>query len=401
MKAHERLLKYVTYMTPSDENSDSSPSSACQFDLARVLARELQTLGVTNAFVSEYCYVYGRIPATPGCEDVTPIGFIAHMDTVARHCDHPVSPIVTPDYDGGPLPLGESGRVLSPEMFPHLRNFKGRTLITSDGTTILGADDKAGIAEIMTMVERLTGPHGPISIAFTPDEEIGRGTAKFDFAAFGAKYAYTVDGDFEGELDYETFNAAAALVRFTGVDVHPGDAKDVMVNAARVAMEYDTLIPMDERPERTDGRQGFYHLVATDGTPDSAMLTYIIRDHDRKTFERRQGFMRDMVEVINRKYGEGTASIDIRLQYRNMADIIAQNPIVLDKAKEAMAGLSITPIIKPVRGGTDGSLLSYKGLPCPNLGTGGHAFHGPYEHITVEGMDTVVDILLAIVRAYL
>ena len=434
MKAYERLLHYVTFMTPSDEDSTTSPSSECQFDLARELEKELKELGVSDTEVSEYCYVYGHIPASPGYESVTPIGFVAHMDTVSAHCDHPVAPVITENYDGGELALGESGRVLSPDMFPHLADLKGRTLITTDGTTILGADDKAGIAEIMTMVERLMAgdaaaesaadanentdanadenntnenavssapiPHGPISIAFTPDEEIGRGTVNFDVAKLGARYAYTVDGDIEGGLEYETFNAASARVTVKGVDVHPGSAKDVMINASLVAMEYNALLPAGERPENTEGYEGFYHLTSMEGDVDHAVLTYIIRDHDRDSFENRMAVMVAAADTINKKYGPDTVTADIKLQYRNMAEVINQNPEVLDKVKAACASLGIEPVIKPVRGGTDGSNLSFMGLPCPNLGTGGEAYHGPYEHITVEGMDTCADILLAIVSEY-
>ena len=274
MKAHERLLKYVSYRTPSDDSSETSPSSQCQFELAHALVEELKELGVEDAACDEYCYVYGHIPASPGKENVTAIGFCSHMDTVSDYCDHDANPQIIENYDGDVVPLGNSGLVLDPEVFPHLKDLKGRTLITTDGTTILGADDKAGIAEIMTIVENINEfEHGPISIAFTPDEEIGRGTAHFDVARFNAKYGYTLDGSTEGEVQYETFNAATAKVYVKGENVHPGSAKDVMINAALVAMEFDSLLPAAERPERTENHEGFYHLMSMSGTVSDANMT--------------------------------------------------------------------------------------------------------------------------------
>lgn len=403
MKAYERLLKYVVVRTPSDENSDTHPSSQCQFDLGNILVDELHELGVSDAAIDEHCYVYGHIPATPGLEDRTPVGFIAHMDTVSDFCDHDIKPVIHENYDGGSLALGDSGRSLEPSVFPHLPSLKGRTLITSDGTTVLGADDKAGIAEIMTAIQELSEkniPHGPLSIAFTPDEEIGSGTYAFDVEKFGAKYAYTLDGDQEGELQYETFNAAMATVEVKGESVHPGSAKDIMINAALVAMEFDSLLPAAERPERTEDHEGFYHLTHFTGTVGEAKLTYILRDHDSRVFQDRHRVMEQAAKFLNEKYGEGRVKLTIKEQYKNMSEVIEKYPEIIEKAKAAIRDTGMEPAIIPVRGGTDGAQLSFMGLPCPNLGTGGHAYHGPFEHITVEGMDKSVEILVALIREF-
>ena len=360
-------------------------------------------MGITDVKVDTRCYLYAHIPATPGYEDRPKLGFIAHLDTVSDFCDRRIIPVIHEDYNGRELPLGTSGRILSPDMFPHLKDLKGRTLITSDGTTILGADDKAGIAEIITMAERILDeniPHGPISIAFTPDEEIGMGAAHFDVEEFGADFAYTLDGDTEGEIQYENFNAAKAEFRISGVNVHPGSAKDIMVNASLVAMEINSMLPQGETPRDTDGYEGFYHLIDMQGDVGHAVLRYIIRDHDAEKFEERKETLRNIEKTINEKWGRGTAALTITDQYRNMAEIIAGCMHLIENAKKACENAGVTPLVLPIRGGTDGAQLSFKGLPCPNLGTGGHGYHGPYEHITAEGMDAACDVALELVKIY-
>lgn len=403
LKAYERLLNYVTVRTPSDENSDTVPSSKCQFDLAEVLEKEMKELGLVDVHTDEQCYLYGKLPATPGHEDRTAIGFIAHMDTVSDFCDQDIHPVITENYNGEDLPLGDSGLVLSAETFPHLRELKGRTLITSDGHTILGADDKAGIAEILTMIERVVTeniPHGPICVAFTPDEEIGTGASHFSVEAFGAEYAYTLDGDTEGEIQYENFNACKATFDVTGFNVHPGSSKDTMINASLVAMEINNMLPGMETPRGTENYEGFYHLMSMSGECAKAQLNYIVRDHDKNFFEARKNTLRLIEKNLNEKWGEGTVKLTITEQYKNMAEIIAGCMHLIDNAKIACERAGIEPIVQPIRGGTDGCQLSFKGLPCPNLGTGGHAYHGPYEHITVEGMDKSVDMVVELVKLY-
>ena len=403
MNAYERLLKYVVIRTPSNEESETTPSSQCQFDLANVLKKEMEELGICDVTLTDTCFLYGKIPATPGCENAPAIGFIAHMDTVSDYCDHDIKPRITENYDGEALALGESELVLSPEMFPHLKSLKGRTLITSDGTTILGADDKAGIAGILTMVERLKTqsiPHGPLCIAFTPDEETGTGASHFDLQTFGADFAYTLDGGMENGIEYETFNASSAVVEFHGVSVHPGSSKDTMINASLVAMEFDSMLPKGERPRDTDGYEGFYHLMKMEGECSYAKLNYIIRDHDAENFNHRKEIMQQIADDLNTKWGEGTVSLTLKDQYRNMREVIAQHMHLINNAKKACETVRLTPPCLPIRGGTDGCQLSFRGLPCPNLGTGGHAYHGPYEHITVEGMDKAVEMITELVKIY-
>lgn len=403
MRAYERFLTYAAIRTPSDENSTTSPSSKCQFELADLLKDEMLAIGIADAHVTEYCYVYGTIPATPGLESKPKIGFIAHMDTVSDYCDHDIKPIVHENYDGGDLALGTSGRTLSVKDFPHLPSLKGRTLITTDGTTVLGADDKAGIAEIMTMAERLIKeniPHGTICIAFTPDEEVGAGTAHFDVEKFGADFAYTLDGDSEGEIQYENFNACKADFEITGFGVHPGSSKDTMINACLVAMEINQMLPGCETPRGTEDYEGFFHLTNMSGDVTSAELHYIIRDHDKDYFEMRKNTLRLIEKDLNAKWGKGTVKLTITEQYKNMSEIIAGCMHLIENAKQACVNANVAPQILPIRGGTDGCQLSFKGLPCPNLGTGGHAYHGPYEHITVEGMDQATDIVLELVKIY-
>lgn len=403
MRAYERLLNYVKIYTTSDEESFSVPSTSRQFDLAHVLVKELQDMGLTNARVDDKCYVYASIPATSGYEDKKVLGFIAHMDTAPDFSGENVSPIVEENYDGKDVTLGTSQVVIKTADFPHLTGLAGRTLIHTDGTTLLGADDKAGVAEIMTMVEQILSsdtPHGKICIAFTPDEEIGAGADHFDVAYFGADFAYTVDGGAENEVEYENFNAAGATVDFKGVNIHPGDAKDIMVNAATVAMEYQAMLPADQVPEKTSGYQGFIHLTDMAGDVASAQLKYIIRDHDAALFEEKKSLMEKAADAINAKYHEDTCSIKIKDQYQNMLSQIKPHMFLIDYAFTAMKEVGLNPKAVAIRGGTDGARLSFMGLPCPNLGTGGYNFHGPMEHITVEGMDSVVLVLLGIVKLF-
>lgn len=403
MKAYERLLKYVVVRTPSDENSQTVPSSKCQFDLAKILLEELKELGVTDSYMDDKSFVYGKIPATEGYENCTKIGFIAHMDTVSDYCDHDIVPVVTENYDGEDYVLGTSGRVLSVKNFPHLPSLKGRTLITTDGTTVLGADDKAGIADIMTVVEMLMNeniPHVPIRVAFTPDEEIGTGSHSFNVPDFDAEFAYTVDGGAEGEIEYENFNACAAKFEIEGFSVHPGSSKDTMINASLVAMEINSLLPGADTPRDTEGYEGFYHLTDMSGDVTHAVLNYIVRDHNASLFEARKNTLRHIEKIMNEKWGEGTVKLTIKDQYTNMAEVISGCMHLIENAKQAAKNVGLTPEVMPIRGGTDGAYLSFHGLPCPNLGTGGYAFHGPYEHITAEGMDAATNMILEIVKLY-
>ena len=403
MRAYERLLKYVAIPTPSDEHSTSTPTSACQFDLARLLADEMTGMGLADVRLDERCYVYAKLPATEGCERAVKIGFIAHVDTSPDFNGAGVHPRIIHDYDGGNVVLGNSGRVLDTDKFPHLPRLRGRTLIVTDGTSLLGADDKAGVAEIMTMLEHFIGsdePHGQISVCFTPDEEVGAGADHFDVSGFDAQYAYTVDGGEEGEVVFENFNASAATFTVNGFNIHPGSAKDTMVNAQLLAMEINSMLPTGQTPRDTENYQGFYHLHAMQGNVERATLHYIVRDHSAELFAEREATLRCIADDMNRRYGAGTVELTIREQYRNMREQILPCYHVVENALEATREQGIEPIIRPIRGGTDGARLSYMGLPCPNLGTGGYAFHGPYEHITAEAMDIQTAILCGIVRRY-
>ena len=403
MRAYERLLKYVKIHTTSEETSENTPSSRRQFALAELLVQELRDLGVTDIRLDEKCYIYARIPATEGMECAPALGFIAHMDTAPDFCGENVTPQIIPDYNGEKIALGQSKLTLSPEMFPHLRSLKGCTLITTDGTTLLGADDKAGLAEIMTMAEEIIKgkiPHGTICIGFTPDEEIGRGADYFDVEGFGADYAYTVDGGAENAIEYENFNAAGAKVKIKGLSVHPGDSKDTMLNAALVAMEFNQMLPSGDTPCNTEGYEGFYHLCEMKGDVSEAILEYIVRDHDAALFEARLYTLRHIEKLLNEKYGPGTVTLTIREQYRNMKEKIEPCMHLIDNAKQAVQNIGLQPETVPIRGGTDGARLSYMGLPCPNLGTGAYGFHGPYEHIAAESMDHVVSVLKEIVKLY-
>lgn len=403
MRAYERFLNYVKVHTTSDENSNTTPSTRRQFDLAEILAEEMKKLGVKDVRVDENCYVYGAIPATPGYEDKPAIGLIAHLDTAPDFCGEHVNPQIYRNYNGEDVTLGDSGKVLSVKTFPHLKELKGRTLITTDGTTLLGADDKAGIAEIMTVAEELlkeTMPHGKVCIAFTPDEEVGSGADKLDIPAFGSQYAYTADGGCENEIVYENFNASEAVFKIRGFNIHPGEARNKMINAALVGMEINSMLPNLETPAHTELYEGFFHLCEMEGTVENATLQYIIRDHSAASFEARENTLRHIEKIMNEKYGQGTVKLEIHEQYRNMIEKVAPCMQLVDYAKDAIRELGMEPNTDPIRGGTDGAQLSFRGLPCPNLGTGGYAFHGPYEHITAEGMDTAVHVMLGILKRF-
>lgn len=403
MKASERLLKYAVIYTGSDEDhAEQTPSTPEQMTLAQVLAKDMRDIGLTDVSVDAHAYVYGFLPATAGREQCPPIGFIAHIDIVNEFGTSEIHPQIVKEYDGGEIALGTSGRTLDTVQFPDLKQAIGKTVITTDGTTVLGADDKAGVAEILTMCERLVQdnlPHGKICVCFTPDEEIGHGAALLDLEKFGASYAYTVDGGAPNEVEWETFYAAAADWSIAGVSVHPGDAKDKMVNAALVAMEINGMLPSDEIPAKTQGREGFFHLCDMSGDVSAAKLSYIIRDHDAEKFSQRKQTMREIERKINETYGAGTAALTLREQYRNMAEILQHHPDVVEQAKRAIRAVGLTPVSNPVRGGTDGAQLSFRGLPCPNLGTGAYALHGPYEHAIAEQMDVMTEILLHIAQA--
>jgi tripeptide aminopeptidase len=403
MKAYERLLKYVKVHTTSDENSDTHPTTIRQFDLANMLVGEMKELGIQDVKLDDKCYVYGYIPATKGYEDKPSIGLIAHMDTAPAANGDKVKPQLVENYDGGDVVLKGNNSILSPERFPHLRNLKGRTLITTDGTSLLGADDKAGIAEILTACEIIIKeniPHGKICVGFTPDEEVGLGAHFFDVKNFGADFAYTIDGGIEGEIAYENFNAAAAKVEISGISVHPGSAKNTMINSLNVAIEFNSMLPAAERPEHTEEYEGFYYLEKLSGNTDNAIMEYILRDHNSEKFEVKKSMMKLAEKLINEKYGAGTVKVTIRDQYKNMVELINPCFHLIDNATEAMKTLNVTPVIEPIRGGTDGATLSYMGLPCPNLGTGGFAYHGEFEHITVEGMDICTNIIVEILKRY-
>lgn len=404
MRAYERLIQYVQIHTASSEEGlYQVPSTARQFDLAHVLVQELKELGIADAHVDDHCYVYASLPATAGCEKAPKLGFIAHMDTVPDFPGENVKPTLVENYQGQDISLGNSGRVLSPKDFPSLNRMVGRTLITTDGTTVLGADDKAGVAEIMTMIETIQAenlPHGALGFAFTPDEEIGQGTDFFDVPAFGCDYAYTMDGGEEGEIEYENFNAASAAFEVKGFNVHPGSAKNTMINAMLVAMEINAMLPAAEIPARTEGYEGFFHIVGMEGTVEKAVLKYIVRDHDLNRLGGRKQTMELIEKTINEKYGDGTCTLHWRDGYRNMSEKIREHFHLIDNAVKACELAGVKPNINPIRGGTDGASLSFMGLPCPNLGVGGFGYHGPYEHISIEGMDKAVQVALNLVELY-
>ena len=400
MTALERFLIYVKIHTASSERDDRTPTEEREFDLSRVLEKEMRALGMERVFVDEHAYVYGFLPATPGCEDRPCVGFIAHLDTIPDFSGENVRPQLVENYDGGPVALGTSGRVLTEEVNPHLGELKGHTLVTTDGTTVLGADDKAGVAAIMTACERILAegrPHGAIAVCFTPDEEVGHGAALLDLERFGADFAYTVDGGELNEINFETFNAASAKWEIAGFNIHPGSAKDKMINASLVAMEINAMLPAGAVPERTENYEGFFHLTDMSGTVEKAELHYILRDHDANGLAEKEKLMRLIEKQINEKYGPGTAKLTLREQYRNMAEKLASRMEIVELAEAAVRSLGLEPVRVPIRGGTDGSQLSFRGLPCPNIGTGGYACHGPYEHTSAENLDAAARLVEAIV----
>ena len=401
MRAYERLIQYVQVHTASSEDTSVTPTTSRQFDLSRMLEKEMKELGMQGVFVDEHAYTYGFLPATEGYENKPCIGLIAHLDTIPDFSGENVRPTLVESYDGGVVPLGQSGRCLDPEQFPHLKKLIGHTLITTDGTTLLGADDKAGIAEIMTACERIiTGklPHGRIAVCFTPDEEVGHGAELLDLERFGADFAYTVDGGEANEVNCETFNAAGASFEVRGFNIHPGSAKDKMINAALVAMEINGLLPAAERPEHTEDHEGFFHLTEMRGNVEKAELHYIVRDHDAASFAAREKTLRLIEKYINEKYGEGTVTLTIRQQYRNMIEKLDGHMQIVELAEKAIRAEGMEPVRVPIRGGTDGAQLSYRGLLCPNLGTGGYCCHGPHEHASAQEMDKATEGLLGIIR---
>lgn len=437
-KLLDRFLRYVSYDTQSNEDSESQPSTTKQLDLLRLLRDELAAFGV-EAELDEYGYVTGRIPSNlpeeaaagtgsraagvpagadpgtgaegtadggvPGAARVPSIGFIAHVDTAPDASGAGVKPQIISEYDGGDIPLqGVPGLALKPSEFPELLHYIGQTLVTTDGTTLLGADDKAGVAEIMDAVQYIcTHPefkHGEIRIGFTPDEEIGRGVVKFDVPRFGADYAYTMDGGEIGELEYENFNAASARIHIQGRNVHPGSAKGKMKNAILLGQEFNALLPVEQRPEYTEGYEGFSHIIAFNGTVEEADFRYIVRDHSREKFEQKKAFLHSCVDFINAKYGAGTCTAEIKDQYYNMREQVEPHRIVVDVAKKAIEMAGVKPKVQPIRGGTDGANLSFKGLPCPNIFAGGLNFHGKMEYVPVQSMEKAVEVILNIIRLF-
>ena len=395
----ERFMRYISIDTQSDEDSASSPSTEKQFRLAELLAAEMKEMGVSDVrFDDVHCYVYGEIPANVEGE-VPALGLIAHMDTAPGTPGDAGNARIHENYDGGVIRLNDSVS-LDPEVYPELRNYVGCDLIVTDGVSLLGGDDKAGVAEIMTLAERLLNdpsiPHGRVGIAFTSDEEVGRGADYFDVKGFGMDYAYTVDGGAIGGIEYENFNAAEARVNIKGRDIHPGSAKGVMINAVRIAAEFDGMLPQEQRPEYTDGYDGFFHLTQLHGCEAQAEARYIVRDHDAERFEQKLDLMRRCADYLNARY-ENAVNLEIREQYRNMCELIRPHMFLVDRAAEAFRANGVEPVTVPIRGGTDGARLTYEGLPCPNLSTGGHNFHSNTEYIPVQSLEKMVDVLEAIV----
>lgn len=402
-KILDRFLRYVAIDTQSDENSESQPSAAKELDLLKLLCKELNDMGV-EATLDEYGYVMGTLPSNID-KKVPAIGFIAHVDTSPDASGANIKPQIIENYDGSDIALkGVPGLYLKPSEFPELLAHKGETIITTDGTTLLGADDKAGVAEIMNavqyMVEHPEFKHGDIKIGFTPDEEIGRGVVKFDVKRFGADYAYTMDGGEIGELEFENFNAASAKIHIQGRNVHPGYAKDKMKNAILIGMEFNDLLPIGQRPELTEGYDGFFHIISFKGSVEEADFGYIIRDHDRKKFEEKKELIAQCAHFINVKYGEGTATLEVKDQYYNMREQVEPYYFIVEKAVKAMEMAGVKPKIQPIRGGTDGANLSFKGLPCPNIFAGGMNFHGKMEFAPLENIEKASEVVLNIIKLY-
>ena len=403
MELKERFLKYVAINTRSDENSETFPSTAVQWDLLNALVEEMKLLGLEDVTIDKYGYAMGTIPATKGKENVPVIGFLAHVDTAPDMSGENVRPRIIESYDGEDIVLNNALTMKVAE-FPELKRFIGHTLIHTDGTTLLGADDKAGIAEIMTAAEYLMAhpevEHGKIRIGFTPDEEIGRGVDFFDVKAFGADFAYTMDGGYEGELEYENFNAASAKIAIQGRNVHPGYAKNKMINAIEVACELNNMVPAIERPQYTEGYEGFYHCIGLNGTVENATISYIIRDHDAEKFEQKKVWMWDIVGMLNKKYGQGTLTLTLKDQYYNMRKMVEPHPQVIDNALAAMRDADVEPLVRPIRGGTDGARLSFMGLPCPNIFAGGMNFHGKFEYCSLNSMEKAVKVIINIAKRW-
>ncbi len=402
-KILDKFLRYVAVETTSNDESDSQPSSACQLDLLRMLADELNAMGV-KATLDEWGYVMATIPSNID-KDVPAVGFIAHVDTAPDASGKDIKPRIIENYNGEDIVLNASlGIKLPVADFPEIKQYVGQTLITTDGTTLLGADDKAGVAEIMSAVEYIVEhpdfKHGEIKIGFTPDEEIGRGVDKFDVEKFGARYAYTMDGGQIGELEYENFNAAGAKIHIQGRNVHPGYAKDKMINAIIIAMELNGMLPVQQRPEFTAGYEGFFHVVGINGAVEQATISYIIRDHSMEKFEQKKALMKDVVAFINAKYGQGTATLEMKDQYYNMREQVEPHYHIVEKAIKAMEMAGIKPQVQPIRGGTDGARLSFMGLPCPNIFAGGHNFHGKLEYLPLQSMEKASEVVLNIIRLY-
>ena len=403
MELKERFLKYVAINTRSDENSETFPSTAVQWDLLNALVEEMKLLGLEDVTIDKYGYAMGTIPATKGKENAPVIGFLAHVDTAPDMSGENVRPRIIECYDGKDIMLNNA-LTMKVTDFPELQKFIGHTLIHTDGTTLLGADDKAGVAEIMTAAEYLMAhpeiEHGKIRIGFTPDEEIGRGVDFFDVKAFGADFAYTMDGGYEGELEFENFNAASAKIAIQGRNVHPGYAKDKMINAIEVACELNALIPAVQRPQFTEGYEGFYHCVGFNGTVEDATISYIIRDHDAEKFEKKKSWMYDVVGMLNNKYGQGVLTLTLKDQYYNMRKMVEPHPQVIDNALAAMRQADVEPIVRPIRGGTDGARLSFMGLPCPNIFAGGMNFHGKFEYCSLNSMEKAVKVIVNLAKIW-